>query len=46
MEKGQEEELESKGWRTEKLEAQSCRINSGKGGLSSFNGYYGLACNG
>ncbi|KAI5428955.1 hypothetical protein KIW84_033808 [Lathyrus oleraceus] len=28
VEKGQEEELESKGWRTEKLEAQSCRINS------------------
>ena len=25
---------------------KDCRINSGKGGLSSFNGYYGLTCNG
>ena len=28
------------------LELEIRRINSGKGGLSSFNGYYGLACNG
>ena len=25
---------------------KDCRINSGKGGLSSFNGYYGIICNG
>jgi hypothetical protein len=24
------------------LELGSCRINSGKGGLSSINGYYGM----
>ena len=28
------------------LRLKDCRINSGKGGLSSFNGYYGLTCNG
>ena len=28
------------------LKLKDCRINSGKGGLSSFNGYYGLTCNG
>jgi hypothetical protein len=31
----------------EKLEVNGiCRINSGKGGLSSINGYYGIICNG
>ena len=28
------------------LRLKDCRINSGKGGLSSFNGYYGLTCDG
>ena len=28
------------------LELGSCRINSGKGGLSSINGYYGIICDG
>jgi len=30
----------------ESLELRDCRINSGKGGLSSFDGSYGIACNG
>jgi hypothetical protein len=28
------------------LELRDCRIYSGKGGLSSINGYYGIICDG
>ena len=28
------------------LKLRDCRINSGKGGLSSINGYYGIICDG
>ena len=28
------------------LKLKDSSVNSGKGGLSSFNGYYGLTCNG
>jgi hypothetical protein len=30
----------------ESLELRDCRIYSGKGGLSSINGYYGIVCDG
>jgi hypothetical protein len=44
--KGQKENQRTKVEGRRSLELRGCRINSGKGGLSSINGYYGMICTG
>ena len=46
VEKGKRQGKRKKVEEEKSLELEIRRINSGKGGLSSINGYYGIICDG